>query len=590
MEKNFKACMLINNALSPEDVSKLQSRATAKEKWEALEQMYMGSSDLREVHRFNAKKEFYNFKMMEDETVSAYQSRFEGISTNLSAHGITNKEILDKEKILVIIDGLPQRHKMTKAILKESPTTLSLSLHEVFSKIQQYEDGESSKGASADRGIALKIDKALEFVKNNADDAVPRDSMTALITKAVRDFIKRTRNNRGEGNSGEKRDIKDVICYNCKEKGHYSNKCPKGNDSDEDKPKAFYATWGNPGEGSGEDEPDYWGEQVCAMAIEGTTKVISSEEHEVDPKTLLKSLESHGKNDLLALINDMFHENSKTVKKLARTEEECKKLKESLSINSMSSADPCESCMMKESEIVMLNDKLISQHIEVKDIKSNVGTTSNLELEVSHIKSQVQKIHSMMIEKKLKKEVVNFTEPCHGIGYESTSKGKEKEREPTLEELREMRDKELQNTKERNSHLEERVKVLEGNLSEETTWYANQTAHKIFLNQSKGGLSSVPDPNRAKQRKFPVPDRKYAMGDYYKLCWFCGNNGHVVKNCDKKKKFSKEHSKRRNNVKPNDVSTSSNDCLTSVDPSLVNSSSSGSRRPGSPKTTWVVKN
>src|SRR5689334_12776423 len=71
-EKNYKACMLLNNALSHEDVQKLISCPTAKEKWAALDSIYMESPDLREGNRFQAKKDFYNFKMIEGESISSY--------------------------------------------------------------------------------------------------------------------------------------------------------------------------------------------------------------------------------------------------------------------------------------------------------------------------------------------------------------------------------------------------------------------------------------------------------------------------------------------------------------------------------------
>ena len=72
MEKNSKAQMYITNALCQEKVEKLQSFNSVKAKWEALEQMYMGSKDLQQLERFRAKKDFYNFKMLESEEVGAY--------------------------------------------------------------------------------------------------------------------------------------------------------------------------------------------------------------------------------------------------------------------------------------------------------------------------------------------------------------------------------------------------------------------------------------------------------------------------------------------------------------------------------------
>src|ERR1044071_1195192 len=123
--------MYITNSLCQGDVEKLQSCNSAKAKWEALEQMYMESKDLRQLERFRAKKDFYNFKMLENEEVGAYQALFEKITARLHAHGINDTEIPWNEKILIIIDGLPHRHRITNSILNDPTKTAELSFHEV---------------------------------------------------------------------------------------------------------------------------------------------------------------------------------------------------------------------------------------------------------------------------------------------------------------------------------------------------------------------------------------------------------------------------------------------------------------------------
>src|ERR1044071_1346644 len=318
MEKNSKAQMYITNALCQEDVEKLQSCTTAKAKWEALEKMYMGSKDLRQLERFRAKKDFYNFKMLENEEVGAYQARFEKITARLHAHGIKDTEIPQNEKILIIIDGLPHRHKITKAILNETANTDELSFHEVFGKIQKYDDEDKARKADPNRGIALMIEKAVELVVNDQDDDISGvDPNTALITRGMRTMLQRRNNN-------QKRDLKDIECFNCHEKGHYSSNCPKEKKSEKkpgnDEKKAFVAIWGNEGDNLGEDELNYWGEQTCAMEIKEESDTVPSEESEVDPDTFFKSLINHNKNALIALIKNMYYDHLKTNEKLEKAE------------------------------------------------------------------------------------------------------------------------------------------------------------------------------------------------------------------------------------------------------------------------------
>jgi len=50
---------------------------------------------------------------------------------------------------------------MTKAILNETAKTAELSFHEVFSKIQKYDDEDKVGKADPNRGMALMIEKAV---------------------------------------------------------------------------------------------------------------------------------------------------------------------------------------------------------------------------------------------------------------------------------------------------------------------------------------------------------------------------------------------------------------------------------------------
>ena len=170
--------------------------------------MYMGSHDLRELERFKAKKDFCNFKMEENEEVGSYQARFEKITARLTAHGIKEEGIPQSEKILIIIDGLPTRHKMTKAILNETVDTHEMTFHEIFGKIQKYDDEEKKGKTDPTKGMALMIERAVELVVNDEDENSPSvDPQTALLTRGMRNMLQRR--------SKMKKDVKDIECYNC---------------------------------------------------------------------------------------------------------------------------------------------------------------------------------------------------------------------------------------------------------------------------------------------------------------------------------------------------------------------------------------
>ena len=456
MEKNSKAQMYITNALCQEDVEKLQSCTSAKAKWEALEQMYMGSKDLRQLERFRAKKDFYNFKMLENEEVGAYQARFEKITARLHAHGIKDTEIPQNEKILIIIDGLPHRHKMTKAILNETANTAELSFHEVFGKIQKYDDEDKAGKADPNRGIALMIEKAVELVVNDQDDDISGvDPDTALITRGMRTMLQRRNNN-------QKRDLKDIECFNCHEKGHYSSNCPKEKKTEKkpgnEEKKAFVAIWGNEGENSGEDEPDYWGEQTCAMAIKESTDTDPSEDSEVDPTTFFNSLVNHNKNSLISLIKTMYYDQLKTNEELDKAESI---VRTSVTPSHTCKCIDCSSyCGDSFSDIKSTHSDSISLMVH-KDRSSGSEDTemSRMKKEVSETKVMVESILKAFGDlgnQAVKEKIDEDAFLRQGIGYKEASK-----EEKSVQELREARDKELQDLRGKCKYLEEHVMALE---------------------------------------------------------------------------------------------------------------------------------
>ena len=135
MEANFKAKMYLNNAMCEQDADKVGNLETAKEMWAAIQQMHMGSSDLKEDHQMNARREFFNFRMEPGEPISTYQFRFEALCTKLAGLGISKEEISDKMKVQQLINGLGADWSHERTTFRENPENRNLLLHEIFGKL-----------------------------------------------------------------------------------------------------------------------------------------------------------------------------------------------------------------------------------------------------------------------------------------------------------------------------------------------------------------------------------------------------------------------------------------------------------------------
>ena len=162
-----------------------------------------------------------------------------------------------------------------------------------------------------------------------------------------------------------------------------------------------------------------------------------------------------------------------------------------------------------------------------------------------------------------------FVKPRYGLGYNGPSEF-DSEEQAEHEKIRvELAGKNeslslaLQTSKDRTQFLEEKIKVLEQhpqqNLPESSNkgspkspkkdkkWFEGQRAHTMYVKQAQGVSIKEPNPNqRRKQEPFRPGKGKYGHVLYNRVCWHCGQNGHDVHDCKKKKELENS----RNKLKP----------------------------------------
>ena len=149
------------------------------------------------------------------------------LGLKLAVMAIRDREALTK------IKELDRRGIPFDRIIKDIKDWEAISMSKT-GKIRVYQNGSYNKqrGKNGNGNGHVKAVAAPE-ASDDEDDDEETAAAIAAIRKAKADKKKKARNKRGNKNGNEekedkpKKDNKNVTCYNCREKGHYSPRCPK---------------------------------------------------------------------------------------------------------------------------------------------------------------------------------------------------------------------------------------------------------------------------------------------------------------------------------------------------------------------------
>ena len=151
--------------------------------------------------------------------------------------------------------------------------------------------------------------------------------------------------------------------------------------------------------------------------------------------------------------------------------------------------------------------------------------------------------------KSINEKTVNqtvFVKARPGLGYEdgpntvtSASDKLAKELTEKIENL----DKALQTSKSNNQYLKDKIAVLEKGLKNNEKWFHGEPAHNMYVKQAKAQSQNV----KLQKKRTYYPGRgKYGWSGYFKVCTYCGDNGHKQYECAAKQYYQPRASRQYN--------------------------------------------
>src|ERR1044072_852448 len=323
-KNHHQARTILLNAISYAEYEKITNKETAKSIFDSLQMTHKGNTQVKETKALSLIQKYEAFRMEEDESVETMFSRFQMLVAGLR---VLDKGYSTSDHVKKIIRSLPKKWRPMVTALKVAKDLNQISLEELISSLRSHEiELLEDEPQRRNKSVALasksrKTKALLAEEESEASDESSEEDELSLISRRInhlwkhrqgKKFHKGPRNAKGrfESTSGQKKATdKEVICFECKEPGHYKNECPKlKNDRRSkkyDKKKGLMATWDDlESEGENSDEEQA---AIALMAItEAGSEVDQPSEDESDSDEENEVLSSFTSSKLKASLLEMM--------------------------------------------------------------------------------------------------------------------------------------------------------------------------------------------------------------------------------------------------------------------------------------------
>ncbi|KAD5802931.1 hypothetical protein E3N88_14291 [Mikania micrantha] len=232
-KKDKSAIAYMFQTLSEELLLQVADCKTAKEVWDTLKIRHVGATQVQQARLQSIKSEFDRLIMKDDESVDSFTLR---LTSNVSKATSCGATIDQPTLVRKFLTAMPDRFLQIIASIEQFSNLDTLTLDDVIGRLKTYEERIKYR-----KGISNDSQEKLLFTKHdnkkghgkrfgnqvpnrfNSSQKNWRDDKGKQVDKDERSF-------QGSHYNKSKKTHKPmskVRCYNCKERGHYSNTCPK---------------------------------------------------------------------------------------------------------------------------------------------------------------------------------------------------------------------------------------------------------------------------------------------------------------------------------------------------------------------------
>ncbi|GJW42240.1 zinc finger, CCHC-type containing protein [Tanacetum coccineum] len=216
-KKDKTAIAFLYQALPEEQLLQITKHKTAKAIWDALKTRHIGEERVQQARLQTLKSDFEMLHMKEDETIDTFTAKLTTLVNKAASLGHTME---DETLVRKLLNAVPDRYLQIVASIEQYSDLSEMTLEEAIGRLKTYEERIKYK-----RGKQVDSQESLMFTRHEDQGQQFRRRGHGGFNQSRG----QENNFKKESNSNSNKfthDKSKVLCFKCKEYGHFANKCP----------------------------------------------------------------------------------------------------------------------------------------------------------------------------------------------------------------------------------------------------------------------------------------------------------------------------------------------------------------------------
>ncbi|GJW26565.1 zinc finger, CCHC-type containing protein [Tanacetum coccineum] len=231
-KKDKTAIAFLYQALPEEQLLQITKHKTAKAIWDALKTRHIGEERVQQARLQTLKSDFEMLHMKEDETIDTFTAKLTTLVNKAASLGHT---IEDSVVVRKLLNAVPDKFLQIVASIEQYSDLDEMSVDEAIGRLKTFEERlkyKNERPVNTQEGLLFTRheDQGQQFRRRGHGGFNQSRGQENNKFRSERKNWESSQNNfKKETDSNSNKfthDKSKVLCFKCKEYGHFANKCP----------------------------------------------------------------------------------------------------------------------------------------------------------------------------------------------------------------------------------------------------------------------------------------------------------------------------------------------------------------------------